>query len=110
MIDGSAQSEPNRATASRRRYQVTRAARALALIRSVADDGDAFHDAHLGPVVRARVVLRRAVVPEGDRVLPPAEAHLVLGMAGLVVENGEQAAALVRLEALDVAGEAAVHV
>src|SRR5262245_5028281 len=52
----------------------------------VADDGGAHHSAHLREVVDDRVVLRRAVVPEGDGVRAPLEAHLVLGRRGLQVE------------------------
>src|SRR5512139_3107526 len=43
-------------------------------IRRVADDRDAFHEAPLRVVVRARVVLHGAVVPECDRIWTPPKA------------------------------------
>src|SRR5215471_167119 len=47
--------------------------------RTVADDPGAFHLAHRRPVVLHGVVLRAAVVPDGDGILRPAPAHLVFG-------------------------------
>src|SRR3954452_7836614 len=44
-----------------------------------ADDSRALHLADGGPVVLDGVVLGVAVVPDGEAVLRPAPAHLVLG-------------------------------
>ena len=47
------------------------------LHRPVALDGDPVAGAGVRPIIPHRVVLAGAVVPEGDRVLPPAEPALV---------------------------------
>src|SRR5260221_14680300 len=47
--------------------------------RGVARDGHPMHRATLRKVIRNRVVLHRAIVPECDRVLAPSEAALILG-------------------------------
>src|SRR5690242_7017524 len=44
--------------------------------RALALDGDARARARMRPVIPHRAVLRAAIVPEGDRVLGPAEAAL----------------------------------
>src|ERR1700756_5272559 len=48
-------------------------------VGAVADDAGALHLADRRPVVLDRVVLRGAVVPDGDAVGPPAPTHLVFG-------------------------------
>src|SRR3954469_19511014 len=52
----------------------------------VAHDGGALHLAMAGPVVHHRVVLRRAIVPDGHAVRLPPPAHLVLRNEGLADE------------------------
>src|SRR6186713_2972065 len=56
----------------------------------VANDAGALHLAVARRVVHHRVVLGRAVVPEGEGVLRPAEAHLVLGNGCLADEVLQQ--------------------
>ena len=60
------------------------------LCRPVADDGESLHDAGLGPVVARGIVLRRAVVPEGDAIRLPLEAYLVLRNFDFLIEPLEQ--------------------
>src|SRR6478672_5410645 len=57
-----------------------------------ADDSRALHLADGGPVVLHGVVLRRAVVPDGEAVRRPAPAHLVLGDERLPNQVVEQLA------------------
>ena len=75
--------------------------------RPVAADGDAVHDAALG-VVRDRVVLRHAVVPDGEIALPPAEADLELRHAGVLEQVAEHRVALLAGDAEEALGEALV--
>src|SRR4051812_17049134 len=63
----------------------------------VALDAGAFHLSMAGRVIHDGVVLRRAVVPEGDRVRLPADAHLVLGKESLRHEVTQQVARAVRV-------------
>src|ERR1043165_9647729 len=67
-----------------------------------ADDPCALHLAHRGPVVLHGVVLGVAVVPDGEAVLRPAPAHLVLRhgrLADQVVEQLAVAGRVVEAEA-----------
>jgi hypothetical protein len=73
-----------------------------------AGDGDAFHHAAGGEIIAGGEMLGGAIVPEGDAARLPAEAALAFGVAGRGVEMRQQALALQRAEALDMAGEAAV--
>src|SRR3954464_3701743 len=57
-----------------------------------ADDPGAFHPADGGPVVLHGVVLGVAVVPDGEAVVRPAPAHLVLGDGRLPDQVVEQLA------------------
>src|SRR3954469_10553666 len=57
-----------------------------------ADDSRALHLADGGPVVLDGVVLGVAVVPDGEAVVRPAPAHLVLGNGGLPDQVVEQLA------------------
>ncbi|KOT19302.1 hypothetical protein DM47_2546 [Burkholderia mallei] len=59
-------------------------------VRHVTDDRGALHPAIARQVVHHRVVLRAAVVPDRDAVLPPAPAHLVLGDVRLAQQIAEQ--------------------
>src|SRR4051812_45275184 len=63
----------------------------------VALDAGAFHLSMARRVVHHRVVLCRTVVPHGDRVRLPAEAHLVLGNERLRNEVAQQVARAVRV-------------
>src|SRR5690348_4341138 len=58
----------------------------------LADDSRALHLADGGPVVLDGVVLRRAVVPDGEAVRRPPPADLVLGHRGLADQVVEQLA------------------
>jgi hypothetical protein len=53
------------------------------LIGFVAQDGGSVHDAAMGEVVRHAVVLRDAVVPEGEVVRLPFPAQGELGLGGV---------------------------
>src|SRR5262249_21673893 len=63
--------------------------------RLLADDRHALHHADLRVVVGRRIVLDRAIVPEREAVLLPAEPALVLRHVGLAGEVLEELAALV---------------
>src|SRR5712691_11690917 len=78
--------------------------------RAVALDGDPVARAGVRPIIPHRVVLDAAVVPEGDRVLAPAEAALEQRVGHVLVEVAQDAVALVARDAVDVAGEALVDV
>src|SRR5438128_766140 len=58
-----------------------------------ADDSRALHPADGGPVVLDGVVLGAAVVPDGEAVLRPPPAHLVLGDERLPDQVVQQLAA-----------------
>src|SRR5215218_9277453 len=75
------------------------------LVRPIADDRDALHHAWLREVVRRRVVLRRAVVPEHEVAGLPTKAHLVLRVGRLAAQQIEQLVALVAVQPDDVLGE-----
>ena len=62
------------------------------------------------PVVPHRPVLRAAIVPEGDRVLGPAEAALEQRIFCVLVEIAQDRVALVARNADDVRREAAIDV
>src|SRR5215217_1814782 len=67
-----------------------------------ADDPGALHLADAGPVVLDGVVLGAAVVPDGEAVLGPPPADLVLrdgGLADQVVEQFTRAGRVVEAEA-----------
>src|SRR5205085_877400 len=57
-----------------------------------------------------RAVLDAAVVPEGDRMLAPVEAHLPLGGLDVVEQELEERVALVFRQLVDLRGLAAVDV
>src|SRR3954464_4309117 len=57
-----------------------------------ADDPGALHLSDAGPVVLDGVVLGAAVVPDGEAVLRPAPADLVLGDGGLTDQVVQQLA------------------
>src|SRR5205085_4995378 len=82
----------------------------VSLDRAVAFDGDAVARAGVRPVIPHRVVLDAAIVPEGDRVLAPAETALEQRVGHVLVEVAQDAVALVARNAVDVAGEALVDV
>src|SRR3954468_16095091 len=71
----------------------------------VAGDARPLHDPHRRPIVTARVVLHRTVVPHGDRVGCPAEPTLVLDDLGLAAQLLDQRPALLGAESDHVAGE-----
>src|SRR5450432_1329714 len=76
----------------------------------VARDRDAIAAAGMGPVVPHGAVLDAAIVPEGDRVLLPAEAALEQRILHVLIEVVQDSVALVARHADQAAGEAAVHV
>ena len=78
--------------------------------RLVAAYGDAQAVALVREVVEQRVVLSRAIVPEGDRIRAPLEAAHELGHLDVAVEHLQHGRALVRLELDDPGGEAAIDV
>src|SRR5436189_2589102 len=78
--------------------------------RLVACDGDAISAARMGPIVPHRAMLDAAIVPEGDRVLPPAEAALEQRVLHVLVEIAQHAVALVARHADQMAREAAVDI
>src|SRR5476651_2804716 len=82
----------------------------IASERLVARDRDAVAAAGVRPVVPHGAVLDAAIVPEGDRVLLPAEAALEQRVLHVLVEIGQDAVALVARNTHEAAGEAAVHV
>ena len=57
------------------------------VLRVRVDDGDALHLALVGEEVCDRVMLARPVVPEGDGVLLPVEAALVLRVGAVLEEE-----------------------
>jgi hypothetical protein len=59
------------------------------------------HDAAVGEVVRDAVVLRDAVVPEGEVVGLPFPAHRELGLGGVREQEGEEGVALGGLQVHD---------
>src|SRR5476651_1329164 len=78
--------------------------------RLVAGHGHAIAQTAVREVIPHRVVHRRAVVPEGDRVGLPGEAALELRRLAVAVEHLEQGIALVFAQAHDVRREVAVDV
>src|SRR5262245_26166244 len=77
--------------------------------RSIALDRHAVHAPRPRPVVRDRIVLCAAVVPEGDRAGAPAEAALELGQTRVLVQEREQRVALAPRHAVDALGEDRIH-
>src|SRR3954469_18637682 len=73
-------------------------------------DRQAIAAAGVGPVIPHGAVLDAAIVPEGDRVLAPAEAALEQRVLHVLVEIAEDAVALVARHAHKRAGEATVDV
>lgn len=71
-------------------------------------NGDGLHAALGGPVVRDRVVLRRAVVSDRDRVRRSAKATLVFSRLRLPEQVTEQDSALRLVHVVDPALEAGV--
>src|SRR5262245_8130776 len=68
-------------------------------VRPVAADRDAVAEASVGVVVPHRAVLGAAVVPEGDRVGLPLEAHRELGRLDVAPEHLQDRIALAFAEA-----------
>ena len=77
-------------------------------LRTVTVNGDAVHLAMLGEVIRNGVMLGAPVVPEGHRVLFPAEAALEFRLLHMLMQEGEQRVALHLLQVLDMGGEAGI--
>ena len=77
---------------------------------AVSGDGDPGAGAGLGVVVPHRVVLHAAVVPEGDRVLAPAEAALEVRVRDVLEQEVEEGAALALGDPEDPPGEGPVDV
>jgi hypothetical protein len=63
-----------------------------------------------GEVIKHRVVLNAAVVSEGDRVLAPSEPAAELWPLNMLEQEIEDRLADIRLEFLDVGGEACIHI
>src|SRR5271163_2963860 len=77
--------------------------------RPLADDRYALAIAGIGEVVPYRMVLRHAVVPEGQRVRPPADAALEFDMAfDVPPQHLEDRVAFALRELIDADREAAV--
>ena len=60
-------------------------------------------------VKKAGTVLRAAVIPEGNRILPPAKAAMKLRCRNMIVEHFEDCAAFVLIEPFNSCGEILVH-
>src|SRR5215510_13453030 len=88
----------------RRDFPVKGSNRALAFHR------DTRARAGVRPVIPHRAVLRAAIVPEGDRVLGPAEAALEQRILRVLVEIAQDCVTFVARNADDVRGEAAVDI
>src|SRR5258708_31866421 len=80
------------------------------LHRPVALDGHPVSGTGMRPVVPHRVVLDAAIVPEGDRVLAPAEAALEQRIGHVLVKITQHAVALVAWNAENAPGKALVDV
>jgi len=64
----------------------------------------------VGPVVPQGEMLGAAVVPKGDGVLGPAEAHLKFRPLLMAVEKIQQRLAFGGFQSVDAGGEAGVHI
>src|SRR6185369_6543645 len=73
-------------------------------------DLDAEAEPLVRPVVPDGAMLGAAVIPEGDRMLAPVEAHLPLGALDVLEQELEQRIALHRRQIVDVRGLAAIDV
>ena len=69
----------------------------------VAGDQHAVHHAREIAIIANRIMQSGAIVPEGDRILAPAEADAVFGLFHFLVKLGEQGIALGTVE-IDEAG------
>src|SRR4029079_12397371 len=78
--------------------------------RALAFDRDARARARVRPVVPHRPMLRAAIVPEGDRILGPAEAALEQRVLRVLVEITQDRVALVTRNADDVRRKAAIDI
>src|SRR6202008_4541406 len=78
--------------------------------RLITRDRHPISAAGVRPVVPHRVVLDAAVVPEGDRVLLPAEAALEQWVCHVLVQIPQDAVALVARNPVYVAGKTLVDV
>src|SRR5260370_35671973 len=76
----------------------------------MAFDRRAAAGARMRVIVAQRVVLDAAVVPEGNRVGLPAEPHLEFLPRAELAQEGEDRAALVSRQSVDMGGEVAVDV
>src|SRR4051812_17353215 len=65
---------------------------------------------HVRPVIPDRLVLRAAVVPEGDRMGGPAESASPLLLVAVLVEVLEDGVAFLARDLVDVRGEVGVDV
>ena len=103
--------EPDQSTGCRDLSPIRNSLPAVGVVeRSVALDGDAIAVTGLGVVVPDRQVLGAAVVPEGDRVLTPLEAAVVVGLRAVPEQEREQGVALGDGQVLDARREPLVHV
>src|ERR1700756_2740509 len=98
------------AASLRRVVAVMARLRAKASHRPFALHGDAGAGAGVRPVIPHRAMLGAAVIPEGDRILGPAEAALEQRVLCVLVEIAKDRVALVAGNADDVAREAAVDI
>src|SRR5229473_4080235 len=80
------------------------------LHRPVALHGHPVSGACMRPIVPHRMVLDAAIVPEGDRVLAPAEAALEQRIGHVLVKITQHAVALVAWNAENAPGKALVDV
>src|SRR5262249_12724482 len=79
------------------------------LVRLLPTHRDAMAVASVGAIVPQRVVLRAAVVPKGNRVRRPLEAHAQLGGLNLPIEHFENCVAFALAQTDYVCGEEAIH-
>src|SRR6516162_4729336 len=79
------------------------------LVGLVATDGDAMPIALVGVVVPERVVLDAAIVPKGDRVRLPLEAHAELRRLDVPIEHFQDRSTLEPMQTDDPCGEYAAN-
>src|ERR1700741_3673366 len=78
--------------------------------RLIALHGHPVAPSHGREVIKNGVVLNAAVVPEGDRVLPPSESAAKLRPLNVLEQKVEDRLAGIRLKFLDAGGEASIHI
>src|SRR5258705_3456568 len=71
---------------------------------------DAVAGAHIRPVIPDRLVVGTAIIPERDRMRAPAEAEHPFVAGAMVIEEFQNAVALLARQLVDMRGEVRVHI